>query len=270
MSDNTITPPAFVTKQVTEEKEKTKFPTEIVELPSKGLVYPKDNPLSLGTVEMKYMTAREEDLLTNANLLKKGIAIDKVLQALIITPINFNDLVSGDKTALMVAARVLGYGNEYPVELTCGDCEEKFTHIINLSNMEDKEIDETIYNHTNEFEFELPTSKKIITFKIITHGDEESISAELKGLKKLSAKDSELTTRLKHIIVAVDSDRSPKRIREFVDNEFLAKDSLAFRHRLNEIMPDVKLRFDYECPHCDHSVTDIPMPITTEFFWPRA
>jgi len=92
------------------------FPTEEVTLPSKGLVYPEGNPLSKGVIEMKYMTAREEDILTNESFIKKGIVIDKLLQSLIVTPINYNDLISGDKNAIMIAARVLGYGKDYTFE----------------------------------------------------------------------------------------------------------------------------------------------------------
>jgi len=93
--------------------EKFKFPTEVVELPSKGLVYPEDNPLSSGKIEMKYMTAKEEDILTNQSYIEKGIVLDKLLQALIVSKINYNDLITGDKNAIMIAARILGYGKDY-------------------------------------------------------------------------------------------------------------------------------------------------------------
>jgi hypothetical protein len=95
------------------EKPKFKFPTEVVELPSKGLLYPEGHPLSSGTVEIKYMTAKEEDILTNLNYIKQGIVIDKLLQSLIVTPFDYDDLLVGDKNSLMISARVLGYGKEY-------------------------------------------------------------------------------------------------------------------------------------------------------------
>jgi hypothetical protein len=98
-------------ENVTENK--FKFPTEIVELPSKGLIYPKDNPLSSGKIEMKYMTAREEDILTNQNYIAKGIVLDKLLESLIVSKINYNDIIIGDKNALLIASRILGYGKEY-------------------------------------------------------------------------------------------------------------------------------------------------------------
>ena len=94
-------------------ESKFKFPTEVIDLPSKGVLYPKDNPLSSGKIEMKYMTAREEDILTNQNYIKNGTVIDELLKALIVSKINYNDLITGDKNAIMLAARVLGYGKDY-------------------------------------------------------------------------------------------------------------------------------------------------------------
>jgi hypothetical protein len=96
-----------------QQEPKFKFPTELVDLPSKGLLYPKDHPLSSGKVELKYMTAKEEDILTNQNYLKDGTVIDKLLQSLIVTKFNYDDLLVGDKNSILIAARVLGYGKDY-------------------------------------------------------------------------------------------------------------------------------------------------------------
>ena len=96
-------------------ENKFQFPTEVVDLPSKGLLYPKDSPLSSGTIEMKYMTAKEEDILTNVNYIQKGIVIDKLLQSLIVTEVDYNEILIGDKNAILVAARILGYGKEYSI-----------------------------------------------------------------------------------------------------------------------------------------------------------
>ena len=143
------------------------FPTEEVTLPSKGLIYPKDNPLSKGVLEMKYMTAKEEDILTNESYIKNGTVIDKLLKSLIITPIDYNDIIIGDKNAIMIAARVLGYGKDYTFTY---DGEE---HTVDLTEVKDKELEEKnlLSKGQNEFEFTLPTTKKSITFKILTHGD---------------------------------------------------------------------------------------------------
>ena len=164
-------------------EQKQQFPTEQVTLPSKGLLYPEDSPLRKGTIEMKYMTAREEDILSNQNYIENGTVIDKLLKSLIVTPgINYNDLLIGDKNALLVAARILGYGPDYTFEYRG----EKIT--INLSEVEDIIIDESLIKTKglNEFDFTLPHSKVNLTFKFLTHGDETSINNEIKGIKKIN------------------------------------------------------------------------------------
>ena len=183
-----------------------KFPTEMVELPSKGLVYPEENPLSSGKIEMKYMTAKEEDILTNQNYINNGTVIDELLKALIITKINYNDLIVGDKNAIMVAARVLGYGKDY--NFTYNNEE----HIVDLSQLDSKEVNEKDFTKgKNEFSFTLPTSGTLITYKLLTHGDDKKVNNEIKGLKKLNKLASpELSTRLKHMILSVNGDAEKK------------------------------------------------------------
>jgi len=239
-----------------------KFPTEMVELPSKGLVYPEDNPLSSGKIEMKYMTAKEEDILTNQNYINNGTVIDELLKALIITKINYNDLIVGDKNAIMVAARVLGYGKDYSFTYEGED------HIVDLSQLDSKEVNEKDFTKgKNEFSFTLPTSETLITYKLLTHGDDKKINNEIKGLKKLNKLASpELSTRLKHMILSVNGDAEKKSVREFVDNYFLAKDSRAFREHIKTTQPDVNLKFEIERP--DGDVKDIDIPVGITFFWP--
>lgn len=239
------------------------FPTELVELPSKGLLYPTDSPLKSGTIEMKYMTAKEEDILTNQNYIQKGIVIDKLLQSLIVDKsINYNEILVGDKNALLVAARILGYGAEY--EFTYGG--EK--HTIDLSQIDNKPLNESLFaSGKNEFSFTLPASKTNLTFKLLTHGDEQALEQELAGLRKIK-KDNvpELSTRLKYMITSVDGNHDQKSIRDFVDNAFLARDSRSFRKYVAEIQPDVDLRF-YPDSGPEGGV-DIPIGIN--FLWPDA
>ena len=151
-----------------------KIPTEVITLPSKGLIYPKENPLSKGEIEMSYMTARHEDILTNMNYIKNGTVIDKFLQALIVTPVNFEDILIGDKNAILVAARILGYGKDYSFKYTSKDGEVETT--VDLTTLQDKEIDESLITpNVNNFEFTLPKSGNKITFKLLTGKDEKSI-----------------------------------------------------------------------------------------------
>ena len=238
------------------------FPTEEVTLPSKGLIYPKDNPLSKGVLEMKYMTAKEEDILTNQSYIKNGTVVDKLLKSLIITPIDYNDIIVGDKNAIMIAARVLGYGKDYTFELNGEE------HTVDLTEVKDKELKEEdlISKAQNEFEFTLPTIKKTITFKILTHGDERKIENEIKGIKKVRKNESpEPSTRLKHMILSVDGDTERKNIREFVDTQLLARDARALRNYIKEIQPDVDLVFNIET---EVEEKEVRIPIGITFFWP--
>jgi len=247
-------------EKVTESK--FKFPTEIVELPSKGLIYPKDNPLSSGKVEMKYMTAKEEDILTNTNYITKGIVLDKLLESLIISKINYNDIIVGDKNALLIAARVLGYGKDYSFKIRGQEYNIDLT-TLNDKNLNPKDLKE---EGVNEFDFTLPYSKTLISFKLLNHSDEKSIDRELEGLKKINKNQSpEATTRLKYIITSVDGDREKKTIREFIDNYLLARDARSLREKIRSVAPDVELIYN------ENDVEeDINIPIDITFFWPDA
>ena len=236
------------------------FPTEIVELPSKGLVYSKDNPLSSGKVEMKYMTAKEEDILTNQSYIQDGTVLDKLLQSLIISKINYNDLIVGDKNALLVASRILGYGSEYTFNYRGKE------YTIDLSTLDNKSFDESLITPgENEFNYTLPSSGTKLTFKILTSADDKKIDAEIKGIKKVNKNASpELTTRLKYLITSVNGDRETKTIRDFVDNYLLARDSRALREYIKQIQPDINLNFT------DDSGEEVAIPINLSFFWPDA
>ena len=250
--------------------EQTQFPAEEVTLPSKGLLYPKDSPLSNGTVNMKYMTAKEEDILTNANYIKNGVAIDKLLASLITSPINFDDLLIGDKNAIMIAARILGYGAEYEVEMIHPETGIQSLGTIDLTKVKDKILDESIViNGENEFEFTLPTSKVNITFKLLTNSDEKKIDNEVKGLKKLNKPSSEGTITLKHTIKSVNGDNSLKTIRDFVDKTLLARDARALRQYINEISPGIDLNTEVEFKD-GHVMSNVTLPININFFWPDA
>jgi hypothetical protein len=243
-----------------------KLPTEVVTLPSKGLLYPKESPLAKGEIEMKYMTAKEEDILTNSNFIRQGTVIDKLLQSLIVTPFNYDDLLIGDKNAILIAARILGYGSEYQFKYTDGRGKE-LDATVDLSKLEEKKIDESLFKKGNDFTFDLPKSGNTVTFKLLTHGDEKKIDAEIKGLTKVNPNGSfDVTTRLKYIITSINGDRELKSIRDFVDGFLLAPDARALREYYNSIQPDIEMKFIPE----DESYTGegITVPISLNFFWP--
>ncbi len=128
------------------------FPTEVLSLPSKGLLYPEDSPLRSGTIDVKYMTAKEEDILTSANLIEKGVVIERLLESVIADPkVKLDDLVIGDKNALMVGTRILGYGKDYDVMIIDPDTNEEVETTIDLTTLEHKEIDESLFENGNKF-----------------------------------------------------------------------------------------------------------------------
>ena len=242
-----------------------KFPTEMVELPSKGYFYADGHPLSSGKVEVKYMTAKEEDILTSQNLIQQGIVLDKLLESLVVDKsIKLDDMLIGDKNALMVAARILGYGKEY--EFNYDGVEQS----VDLSILEPVEMDfDKFTKGQNEFNFKLPNSEREITFKLLTSGDEQKISEEIKAREKISKEQSfELTTRLKNMILSVDGNSEKAYINNFVDNEFLSRDSLAFREYLTSVTPDVDMTTKVK--NSAGKETEVVIPVTLRFFWPSA
>lgn len=240
-----------------------KFPTEQVELPSKGLIYPEDSPLRSGVIEMKYMTAKEEDILTNQNYIKDGTVIEKLLRSLIISKVDYDDMIVGDRNAVMVAARVLGYGKDY----TFNYRDEEVT--VDLSILEPRYLNEADLEEVgiNKFTFKLPTTGNVIDYRLLNGKDDKIIRQEIKGIQKLNKQASpELSTRLKHMILAVDGNEDKKTIREFVDNYMLARDSKAFRDYLKATQPDVDLTFSFEGSNGVEEDVEIPIGVT--FFWP--
>jgi hypothetical protein len=245
------------------------FPTEVISLPSEGKCYPKDNPLSSGQIEIKYMTAREEEILSSQNLIRKGVVLDKLFESIIVDKnINPDDIVLGDKNAIMLATRILGYGPDYVVEIE-DEFGDKNNITVNLGQVKTKDIDVTKLNPDNRYKFATPFGKNEIEFKLLTHGDEKAIDIDVKALQKLnkSGSSSELTTRYRYMIKSVDGKEDMKSIVDFINNKFLARDTKSFREYIKEIQPDVKMEFEYTDPNSgEKEVRSIPMGVG--FFWP--
>jgi len=255
-----------------------KFPTEMVSLPSQGWFYDSKNPLSSGEIEIKYMTAKEEDILTSANLIKKGIVFDKLLQALIVDKkINYDDLLIGDKNAIMIAARILGYGKDYEVEIDDPSKPgTKQTDVIDLTQFDAAEYDGSTQTelNKNEFSFELPQSKRNITFQALTESKERKIKHQLEAQKKQARRmkdttDRQLTTRLKNTIISIDDDTSQESINHFVDNELFAADSRALRTQINKVVPDVDLTYEFISEETGER-REMLLPMDLGFFWPQS
>jgi len=241
-----------------------KFPSEVIDLPSKGKMYPEGHPCRDGKIELKYMTAKEEDILTSQNLIKKGLVIDRLLDSLILTPgVKCEDLLLGDKNAVMVAARVLAYGPEYACEITT-PAGETIEQTFNLADCPFKEIDENITE--NSFDFQLPISKTNVKFSILTGKDEKLIEKDLEASKKIgTGYTPELSTRLRYIIKEVDGDNSQSIINQTAVN-MLARDSMALREELTKVSPDIELSQEIEI---GGETVKVDIPMTVGFFWPK-
>ena len=225
-----------------------KFPTEIIDLPSKGKIYPKDSPLAEGKIEIKYMTTKEEDILMSENLIKKGVVVDKLLDNLIVTEgVNQKDLILGDKNAVLIAARILAYGPEYTVEIpNPNDIETMVDHTFDLSQCPFKDLPNKIkFNHENSFDYTMAVGKNKIKFKLLTGKEESLITKDIEQSKKYGYNTE---------------------INEFVQN-LLARDSRAFRNYVAEITPDIDLQQEVEI---GGESVNVSIPLTAEFLWPQA
>jgi hypothetical protein len=240
-----------------------KFPSEVIDLPSEGKLYPKEHPCSNGKIEIKYMTAKEEDILTSQNLIKKGVVVDRLLDSLILTEgVKIDDLLLGDKNAIMVAARILAYGPEYTCEVTNPKTGEKMTQTFNLADCPFKKLPSDVKE--NSFEVTLPISKKKIKFGILTGKEEKLIEKDLKASKKLNSVTPELTTRFRYLIKEVDGDSSQAVINEISQN-MLSRDSIFLRKQIRDVAPDIDLSQEIEI---GGESVKVMIPMTVGFFWP--
>jgi hypothetical protein len=244
------------------------FPTEVISLPSKGLCYPETHPLSKGEITIKLMTAKEEDILTSTNLVKKGIHLDKLLESVVVEPgVNINDLLIGDKNAILVTSRVLAFGADYKVTVTDPESGEPTDTTVDLSKIQIKEVDESILNRYNEYPFTLPASKVQIKFKLLTHGDELAINKDIEASEKTLKQGNEITARYRRVIVEVDGVRDLGTISNFVTNRLLAGDSKSLRKYMATITPDLDLTFNYESP-LTGEMEALRIPFGIDFFYP--
>lgn len=248
-------------------------PTEIVELPSGGKHYPQGHSLhGKESIEIKFMTAKEEDILTSKALIKRGVAIDRMLQNLILDKnIKVEDLLIGDKNAITVAARISGYGEEYEITVTCPECEEKNKHKFDLSLLNHRQVEDLenlplVDNKNGTFTAPLMKAGADVTFRLLTGKDESEIVRSMSD-KKVAREETNSTSQLKRVIVAVEDVSDRKTVERFVDN-LPVVDAKLLRSLLKKITPDVDMTQEFECPSCGHE-EEVEIPFTVEFFWPK-
>ena len=267
--------PQHIAKNVPVEQNREEpggfiVPRDFVMLPSKGLIYPVESPLhGLEEIEVRHLTAQDEDVLTSRSLLRSEKALDAVLDNVILNKsIKADQLISGDKNSILTFLRITGYGPEYNVQLDCPSCNVEVRHEFDLSSLNMRFLDtEPTERGQNRFYFQLPSGNEI-TFKFLNTQEEGEISDQLEKLKKMtnSPFDSNVTTRLKHQITSVNADDNPATINQFVD-VMSVRDSRAFRKYFEEIEPDVIMKQEFNCSHCGFK-GEVDIPVTVGFFWP--
>ena len=248
------------------------IPAETVPLPSLGAVYPPDHPLhGAETVDIRPMTAREEDILTSRALIKKGTVITHLIESCMTDKnIRANDLISGDRNALMIALRITGYGAEYKAEINCPECATSSKYGFDLSEMPINRLGAQPDNlGENVFTFNLPYTKKEVKFKFLTGQDEEDLQRTESRRKKMGQlSENNITTRLEHAILSIAGVTDRAKINHFIRN-MPARDSRALRKYIDEIEPGIDLTAWFDCPACGEG-SELAVPLGVSFFWPDA
>ena len=251
-------------------------PTEFVELPSRGKFYPSDHPLhNKEVIEMRFMTAKDEDILTSPALLRNGLAIDRLIENLIVdSNVSVNDLLIGDKNAVILAARISGYGEQYNVNVTCPNCEASIEHQFDLSEIPHQngtipeDDNENIYlTPEGTFVAKLPKSQFSVEFKLLTGQDEDYLEKVALKTKKLKLPEASATNLLKRLVVSVNDVTVTSEINNFIDN-MPAQDARFLRACVQTVTPNVNMSQEVECSSCS-AVTEMAVPFTSEFFWPN-
>lgn len=248
-------------------------PTEIAPLPSKGKVYSKAHPLhGLEAVEIRSMTAREEDILTSRAYMKKGTTIDELIKSCLAVPgVNVDSILAGDRNALMITIRITGYGQDYNAEVQCSSCKETAEMTFDLSKLSLKGLDiEPVQPGQNAFTFKLPKSGKTVVFKFLTSGEERDMVTEIERRKKIAsnANDNIVTTKLQRSIISIDGVDDAGKLASFIRN-MPALDSRALRTFIDKHEPGIDMKAKCVCPLCD-AEQEVEMPIGAKFFWPDA
>lgn len=251
------------------------IPVESVPLPSLGLVYPVGSSLhGAETVEIRAMTAKEEDILSSRALIKKGTVISHLLQSCIVDrSVDARSLLGGDRNAIMIAIRVTGYGPQYDIEVQCSACRHKDKYSYDLGALPIKRLEiAPAEPGANAFDVKLPVTGRVIRFKFLTGIDEENIVATQEKMKKLIAGgiDNLITTKLKTCIVSIDGNTDRLAIDKFV-NFLPARDSLFLRKYIDNNEPGVEMKVAFACSNADCGHTEeVALPLGPSFFWPDA
>ena len=242
-----------------------KVPTEIIELPSKGMFYPNKK----STVEIKYMTAEEDDILFSEDLIKSGKVLDVLLEKVIKDKdLRPDDMLSGDRNYVLIEARRTGLGDDYkPGKIRCESCGENFHPTVDLSKLEARTIS-LEPDFEGLYEVELPVTKIILKFRLLRGSDEKRLSKSLEKKSGNSKVNKLITERYLLQIMEVNGNRDKTYINRFI-SAMPTKDSLFFREYNRQVEPGIDLNYEFECSNCGH-LQERDVPITSKLFYPEA
>jgi hypothetical protein len=245
------------------------IPTDFVEIPSKGKFYQEGHPLhNKETIEIKHISAREIDILTSESLLKKGVALDRMLQSIIIDQnIKIDDLLSVDKNALIVSSRVTSFGSEYGARMICQSCGKEYETEFDLNDSaivtEPGDVD---FSENGTFFVELPQTKVMVECRLLTSKDEKSLVERQSKKSKLNLPETLISDQIKFLIVSLNGVAERGLVDEFVD-VMPAADMHFLSKEYEQVMPDVKYISETTCTHCGKK-NEAEIPFTANFFWP--
>ena len=251
-------------------------PTEFVELPSKGRFYPEGHPLcGKEEIEIKHMTAKDEDILTSETLIKKGMAIDRLLQNVMVDKtIDAKSMLIGDKNALIVATRITGYGSDYRTQVRCPACAKSVEQTFDLSQYsiyeaseDDVSEDGIVIEENGTFKLTMPISKVEVGVKLMSGYDEERLNKIAEKQRKNNLPSTSLTDQLRQMIVSVNGDSSGEMISKLIEH-LPARDSRYLRTTYQKVVPNIDMAQEFSCASCGHA-QELEVPFTVDFFWPR-
>ena len=251
-------------------------PTQVVDLPSKGLFYPPDHPWhGKDSVEIRFMTAKDEDILVNKSYIQKGVILDKLISSLLLDKrVNLDSILLCDKSALVVAARITGYGTEYEVNMPCPACSHtsKFTFDLSLFDSifpDDEKLSsaQVVLTQEGTFMIVLPKTEARVEFKLLSGADEKRLTNLAETKKKQNLPDSTLTDQVKQYVVSINDETEKSFVNRFIDS-MPAFDAKFLRRMYNIITPSVNNKQNFTCSSCGES-QEVEVPLTTTFFWPE-
>jgi len=258
------------------ENQITEIPiqTSMIPLPSQGKLYPIDSPLASGEIEIKHMTAMEEDILSSLSLIRRGVVLDKLLEACIVdTKIDINEMLVCDRNAVYIAIRISGFGKDYPIQITCPNCNLETKGSTDLGELNVKFLETSpVSANTNLFKYdtEYEGTPYSFTFKFITGGDEVKITEIQKKLavSNPDGNSKEVTLRMIAMIQQLNEHKSSETLQFMLPN-LPMRLSKKFRNYVDKIEPQVEMKSNVMCSNCGVE-SEVDVPMTSDFFWSKS